>query len=318
MLERVKQFGLNLQEQCREETLLYQAISGLHASINMHVAANYYEQDRGDLPFMNHTLYYHGLGKHPDRLKNMHFVYALVVRAVNRVHEQLLFNNYTTGLCEQNDQLTLIYMTNLLAKTISDCSDSFNEKEFFNNKHGEDFNQKLLLDEVQAKFYNISKIFDCIGCDKCRFNGKVQITGLGAAMKILFSTQRELDQKVNQLHKIEIIGLINLLSKLSESIEYYKQFIEMEEQQKAKIQVYRHLAAYLSIVFIFSLFKFLDFAEQKRIAGQSKKKDGAVDAKSAHLEEPSTNGGAPNGSGKSSKKRQKYYYKGKGKNRADE
>lgn len=65
----------------------------------------------------------------------MHFVYALVVRAVNRVHEQLLFNNYTTGLCEQNDQLTLIYMTNLLAKTISECSDSFNETRFFNNEN---------------------------------------------------------------------------------------------------------------------------------------------------------------------------------------
>lgn len=41
-------------------------------------------------------------------------------------------------------------------------------------------------------------------------------------MKILFSTQRDLDKKVNQLRKIEIIGLVNLLSKLSESIEYYK------------------------------------------------------------------------------------------------
>lgn len=77
---------MNLQEQCREETLLYQAISGLHASINMHVAANYYNQDSSE-PFMNHSMYYQSLGKHPDRLKNMHFVYALVVRAVNRVHE---------------------------------------------------------------------------------------------------------------------------------------------------------------------------------------------------------------------------------------
>lgn len=122
----------------------------------------------------------------------MYFVYALVVRAVNRVHEQLLFNNYTTGLCEQNDQLTLIYMTSLLAKTIGQCSDSFNETQFFSNED-DSFNQNLLLNEIQDKFYNISKVFDCIGCDKCRLNGKVQITGLGTAMKILFSTQRELD-----------------------------------------------------------------------------------------------------------------------------
>ena len=122
-------------------------------------------------------------------------------------------------------------MTNLLAKTIGQCSDSFNEKQFFNYVN-ESFNQKLLLDEIQDKFYNISKVFDCIGCDKCRLNGKVQITGLGAAMKILFSTQRELDKKVNKLHKIEIIGLISLLDRLSESIEYYKLFIQKEEKMK--------------------------------------------------------------------------------------
>jgi len=55
----------------------------------------------------------------------------------------------------------------------------------FQNKN--DFEQGLLLEEIQDKFYNISRIFDCIGCDKCRFNGKVQIKGLGTAMKILFS-----------------------------------------------------------------------------------------------------------------------------------
>ena len=51
-------------------------------------------------------------------------------------------------------------------------------------------------------------------------------------MKILFSTQRELDKKVNKLHKIEIIGLISLLDRLSESIEYYKLFIQKEEKMK--------------------------------------------------------------------------------------
>jgi ERO1-like protein alpha len=87
----------------------------------------------------------------------------------------------------------------------------------------------LLLREIQDKFYNISRIFDCIGCDKCRLNGKVQITGLGAAMKILFQSRKQLDQQTYKLHKIEIIGLINLLDKLSESLEYYGMYIEIEK-----------------------------------------------------------------------------------------
>jgi hypothetical protein len=28
---------------------------------------------------------------------------------------------------------------------------------------------------------------DCVGCEKCRLWGKLQVTGIGAAMKILFS-----------------------------------------------------------------------------------------------------------------------------------
>jgi hypothetical protein len=63
-----------------------------------------------------------------------------------------------------------------------------------------------LKEEIRNKFFNISRIFDCIGCDKCRFNGKVQIKGLGVAMKVLFSTPNEM--KKTPLEKIEIISLI--------------------------------------------------------------------------------------------------------------
>jgi hypothetical protein len=53
-----------------------------------------------------------------------------------------------------------------------------------------DFNQAMLLKEIQQKFYNISRILDCVSCEKCRLNGKVQIKGLGSAMKLLFSSPK--------------------------------------------------------------------------------------------------------------------------------
>lgn len=80
------------------------------------------------------------------------------------------------------------------------------------------------MSELQNKFFNISRIFDCISCDKCRLNGKVQITGLGAAMKIIFAKQRDL----KTLKKTELISLIQLLNKLSESIEFYQQYLDLE------------------------------------------------------------------------------------------
>lgn len=34
---------------------------------------------------------------------------------------------------------------------------------------------------------NCSALMDCIGCEKCRLWGKLQVLGLGTALKILFS-----------------------------------------------------------------------------------------------------------------------------------
>jgi len=39
MMDEIDQF--NPKENCRAETLLFQAVSGLHASVNMHVSSRY-------------------------------------------------------------------------------------------------------------------------------------------------------------------------------------------------------------------------------------------------------------------------------------
>jgi hypothetical protein len=38
-----------------------------------------------------------------------------------------------------------------------------------------------------CKIFFISAIMDCVGCEKCRLWGKLQVLGLGTALKILFS-----------------------------------------------------------------------------------------------------------------------------------
>ena len=56
--------------------------------------------------------------------------------------------------------------------------------------HSEDSPQ-VLKEEFKQHFRNVSRIMDCVGCDKCRLWGKIQTTGLGTALKVLF----ELDEK---------------------------------------------------------------------------------------------------------------------------
>uniref|UniRef100_A0A0A9AR25 Uncharacterized protein n=1 Tax=Arundo donax TaxID=35708 RepID=A0A0A9AR25_ARUDO len=62
---------------------------------------------------------------------------------------------------------------------------------------------------------------DCVGCEKCRLWGKLQVLGLGTALKILFSVDGEshLDQPL-QLQRNEVIALFNLLNRLSESVKF--------------------------------------------------------------------------------------------------
>lgn len=142
MLEVMQNKFINPKDQCSEETLLYQLISGIHASVNMHVARNYYDQDT-NTSYPNHTMYFYGIGNHPDRLKNLHLVYAITMRALNVVHEQLITHDYTTGLCIEQDQMSQKYMRELLTQTIGECQSSFNESKLFSGR-----DQKLLLREI--------------------------------------------------------------------------------------------------------------------------------------------------------------------------
>lgn len=82
---------------CSEETLLYQLISGFHGSVNMHVSKNFFDQ-KTQTSNPNHALYLNSLGQHPDRIKNVFFLYAVLLRAINRAAPILSAYDYDTQL----------------------------------------------------------------------------------------------------------------------------------------------------------------------------------------------------------------------------
>jgi len=89
--------GIDATDTCTEETLLYQLVSGLHTSINMHVASNYiYLGENQTYP--NHTKYFTSIGEHKDRVKNLFFLYSVVLRAINRIEPLLRSYQYETLL----------------------------------------------------------------------------------------------------------------------------------------------------------------------------------------------------------------------------
>lgn len=77
---------------------------------------------------------------------------------------------------------------------------------------------QVLKEEFRQHFRNISRIMDCVGCDKCKLWGKLQIHGLGTALKILFSgkfdyqTEPIFDNPRKTkffLERSEIVALVN-------------------------------------------------------------------------------------------------------------
>lgn len=119
---------------------------------------------------------------------------------------------------------------------------------------------QILKEEFKDHFRNVSRIMDCVGCDKCRLWGKVQVTGVASALKILF----ELDEKAlewvsylplfpsflelpltwvvnmffspkanpNLLQRAEIVALINTLHRFSESLHAVDVFRAMWQKDE--------------------------------------------------------------------------------------
>lgn len=193
---------------CKEQRVLYRLISGLHASISMHIAKEYPGAD--NVWGVNTSIYKHRIRQHPERIANLNVAYALVLRAVGKAAGVLHPANYSysTGH-KQNDLETRERLETILQfpQLQTKCqTPAFDESDMFLHEH------HRLLPEFRRAFRNISMIMDCVGCEKCRLWGKLQFLGLGTALRILF------EPRVPDLERNDVIALVNLLHKLSSSV----------------------------------------------------------------------------------------------------
>ena len=62
-----------------------------------------------------------------------------------------------------------------------------------------------LLEEFRGKFYNISRIMDCVGCQRCRLWGKLQVMGLGTALRLLYAPDREIVKQSLQRNHVRVV-----------------------------------------------------------------------------------------------------------------
>lgn len=181
----LRQKRLNANKMCLEGRTFYRLISGLHSSISIHLSAEYF--------FPQTVGSFYGVdgrwgpnldefkrrfdpdttdGEGPTWLRNLYFIYLMELRAIYKASDYLENQNYFTGN-QTDDSDTKELITEHLLREIEPFSNYFNENSLFKNG-----NEQLKF-EFKEHFRNISRIMDCVGCDKCKLWGKLQVQALG-------------------------------------------------------------------------------------------------------------------------------------------
>ncbi|CAA2939474.1 endoplasmic reticulum oxidoreductin-1 [Olea europaea subsp. europaea] len=218
-------------EICKEKKILYKLISGLHSSISIHIASDYLLDETTNWWGRNLELAYDRVLQYPDRVGNLYFTFLFVLRAVTKATNYLEQAEYDTGNTQEDLKAQslvrhLLYNPKLQAA----CPLPFDEAKLWKGQSGPELKQ-----EIQKHFRNISAIMDCVGCEKCRLWGKLQVLGLGTALKILFSVDSQnYPNQPLQLQRNEVIALVNLLNRLSESIKFVEEIVPSVEKTMEK------------------------------------------------------------------------------------
>ncbi|XP_027015891.1 ERO1-like protein alpha [Tachysurus fulvidraco] len=233
-----------LEGLCVEKRAFFRLVSGLHASINVHLSARYLLDDNWFARKWGPNVTEFQLrfdeeltkGEGPKRLRNLYFLYLIELRALAKVlpfFERPSVHLYT-GEAEQDKQIKELLLELLhMAKSFPL---HFDETTLF---AGDKSEAAKLKDDFRQTFKNISRIMDCVGCFKCRLWGKLQTQGLGTALKILFSEkqietlpQSSSDKPSFQLSRQEIVSLFNAFGRVSTSIRELENFRKLLSELK--------------------------------------------------------------------------------------
>lgn len=210
-----------------EHRLFFRLISGFHSSVSTHLSYSYLNTSSGtwgpSLP-----TFVSRVGNYPDRLSNLYFNYALVSRAVAKLRnyiDDIQFCPDASGYDQATRKQVL-----LLARAANRDSRMFNETKIFNSPEA-----LALKEEFRHRFKKVSKLMDCVGCDRCRLWGKVQVSGYGTALKIVFELdENDADNSKSKelmasLTRSELVSLINTFDRVSKSIEAVEYFRELSK-----------------------------------------------------------------------------------------
>ncbi|CZT19505.1 related to ERO1 protein, required for protein disulfide bond formation in the ER [Ramularia collo-cygni] len=229
--------ALDFEDECIEKRVFYRVISGMHASISTHLCYDYLNQTTGEWG-PNLECYKERLHTHPEWISNLYFNYALVLRAVGKLRDYVQDYTFCTGDPSQDTKTKK--MITVLADAIPAGPQIFDENVMFQDNTADGISLK---EDFRNRFRNVSRIMDCVGCDKCRLWGKVQTAGFGTALKVLFEFGNDqVGQEKPLLRRTELVALINTLDKISsamKALEHFKLMLQAEQDGKTTAEIER-------------------------------------------------------------------------------
>jgi ERO1-like protein beta len=214
---------VEFDDTCLEKRVFHRVISGMHASISTHLCYDYLNQTTGQWG-PNLACYEQRLHNYPERISNIYFNYALIMRAVGKIKQHI--SDYS--FCSEDPEQDLRTKNSVLrlASALPSGPEIFDETIMF-----QDPDTIALKEDFRQRFRNVSRIMDCVGCDKCRLWGKVQTNGYGTALKVLFEFDENDSSKDPLLRRTELVALVNTMDRLSHSLSAIKEFRRLIDER---------------------------------------------------------------------------------------
>lgn len=194
----------------------------MHSSINIHIASSFYPPRKGvrDDWAPNPERFMSQFAGHPDRLKNLHFAFVVMLRALQRAAPHFHGLSFDIGGNSPADEKPRALVRRLLDSSIlQSCQplfSAFDESLLFEGRLQPASSAITLKREFKGIFHNISMLLDCVACQKCRLHGKLALRGLGTTLKILLLPEHLIS---TALTREDIVAFFNTLSKFSEAID---------------------------------------------------------------------------------------------------
>ena len=201
---------------CLEERLLNRAVSGMHTSVSTHLSEYYLDPDLDEYE-PNSSMYFDKVGNYPDRIQNLYFAYSILLRGLH------IAGDYLTSYLFSTSTFIEDHSTKKLVNELLEISRIYGDVPFDESLLFKDQTKLVVKSQLREYFTNITRLMDCVDCEKCKTYGKMQIKGLGTALKLILDDSSK--QSI-RLDRNEIIALVNTLAKWSTSIKLIPEMFE--------------------------------------------------------------------------------------------